>query len=521
MSPPASEFLLPEGMTIEGLRRLLSEHVDVRDGEAGSRDRRFYDTFDGLVRESGMSCEFEDGRLGLVSASASAGDAAPLVVECDQAPDHVLALDLAEGPLRDALIRTIDVRALSPIAHVRSRSAGLGVLNSDGKTVVRLTLEEPAAIVASSSRREVALRPRLRVAAVRGYGSELEAVSRSLADELGLVLADESLADEAVRAGGGEPSGVSSKIDVPLEYGERADAAAVSVLKRLLEVIEVNLPGTLADVDSEFLHDFRVSVRRSRAVQRELKRVFPGGALAGFRDEFRWLQRATGDARDLDVYVLEFDTMRGLLPVDMRADVDPLLSVLRGRRMIARGELVQALRSARTRELLIAWRVFLAELVLLPSEDRPDAARPIGDVTGERISKVYKQMVRMGRAIGRDSPPEEYHELRKKGKELRYLLELFGAPLFADDVVKPMIRSLKAMQDVLGRHQDREVQIAMLRSLRDEVSALPGGPAALMAMGVLVQRLGQDVLTARGDFASRFAEFASSDARRLVRETFS
>ena len=52
-----------------------------------------------------------------------------------------------------------------------------------------------------------------------------------------------------------------------------------------------------------------------------------------------------------------------------------------------------------------------------------------------------------------------------------------------------MIDSLKALQDVLGRHQDREVQIAMLRSLADEVATLPRGPRAVMAMGVLVERL--------------------------------
>ena len=72
-------------------------------------------------------------------------------------------------------------------------------------------------------------------------------------------------------------------------------------------MIEANLEGTIADLDSEFLHDFRVSVRRSRAVQRELKGVFAPAELARFRAEFRWLQQVTGDARDLDVYVLEFE----------------------------------------------------------------------------------------------------------------------------------------------------------------------------------------------------------------------
>ena len=83
-----------------------------------------------------------------------------------------------------------------------------------------------------------------------------------------------------------------------------------------------------------------------------------------------------------------------------------------------------------------------------------------------------------------------------------------------------MIKTLKALQDVLGRHQDREVQIALLRSLGPEVGEATGGDAALMAIGALVARLGEDERAARGEFAGRFAEFASEDQRRLVKETF-
>ncbi len=170
--------------------------------------------------------------------------------------------------------------------------------------------------------------------------------------------------------------------------------------------------------------------------------------------------------------------------------------------------------------LLSGWGSFLDGLEAMPVDDRPDAARPIGEVAGERIRKVYRRMLKMGGAIDDASPAESYHELRKQGKELRYLLELFGAPLYPEEVVKPMIKTLKALQDVLGRHQDREVQIALLRSLGPEVGEAAGGGAALMAIGALVARLGEDERAARAEFAGRFAEFSSEDQRRLVKETF-
>jgi hypothetical protein len=60
----------------------------------------------------------------------------------------------------------------------------------------------------------------------------------------------------------------------------------------------------------------------------------------------------------------------------------------------------------------------------------------------------------------------------------------------------------------------------MLEGLRGEVSAVPGGPGALMAMGVLIERLAEDAGKARGEFAEVFQAFAAAPQRKLVRKTF-
>jgi CHAD domain-containing protein len=255
-------------------------------------------------------------------------------------------------------------------------------------------------------------------------------------------------------------------------------------------------------------------------VQRQLRGAFPALELPGFRSEFRWLQRVTGDARDLDVYVEELDNLARMLPPEIRADLDPLRPVLTHGRLVARAEMAAALRSARVRALLDDWEQLLESLVEMSLEDRPIATRPLGAAVGRRIRKVYGRVLAMGAAIDDDSPGADYHELRKKGKELRYLLELFGAA-FPAEVVKPMVRVLKSLQDCLGRHQDREVQIATLRSLGEEVADEPGGAAGLMAMGMLVERLQGEEVAARAEFAERFAAFASKSQRLLVRDTFS
>jgi CHAD domain-containing protein len=302
-----------------------------------------------------------------------------------------------------------------------------------------------------------------------------------------------------------------------ITLNERADRAAAAVLEDLLVAIEDNYAGAIDGRDPEALHDFRVALRRSRAVQRELKAAFPKAQLAGFRSEFRWLQRATSDARDMDVYVHGFDSLRELVPPASRADLQPLLALLIERRRRARCEMEEALRSPRAIRLLAEWGALLQATAESPGHDGPEGSRPIGELAGARIRKLYRRMVRMGRPIGPSSPPESYHELRKQGKELRYMLELFGAPLYPSDVVKPMIKTLKALQDVLGHHQDRHVQVGLLRSLEEQ---LGDEPAARAAVRTLIASLHEDERGARARFAERCDRFASPEQRKRVQKTF-
>jgi CHAD domain-containing protein len=245
--------------------------------------------------------------------------------------------------------------------------------------------------------------------------------------------------------------------------------------------------------------------------------VFRPDELERFRSEFRWLQLVTGDSRDLDVYVLDFEAMRALVASPMRGDLDPLLTVLRRRRRVAHRRVVAALRSKRFTALRADWRELLDRLPSLPEAERPEGAIAIGPLAGRRIAKVYERMVREGQALDEHGPSEPFHELRKRGKELRYLLELFGSPLYPSEVVKPLVKTLKGLQDALGRHQDREVQTATLGSSAME---LAGDQAALLATGALIARLDDDKWGARRDFASRFARFASGEQLRLVKDTF-
>jgi CHAD domain-containing protein len=526
VTAPGLQLLLPAGLSAAAVADALAAEVPIVTQKAHTIDRTFWDTFDGRIHGAGLALADAGRRLSLLDATTyleHAGDTHR------RGCVRLLAGDLPAGPLRDRLEPLIEMRALTPIARVRSRMLPLNVLDDVGKIVVRLRVEESTAVADEPP--AIVLPSRLHVIPVLGYDSELEQLRALLCDGMGLVEASRPVHDEAVRAQGAIVGGTSSKLRLALRAEERAGAAAVTILRRLLEIVELNLPGTLDDVDSEFLHDLRVAVRRTRALQRELRAVFAPEPLRVFRDGFRELQRITGPTRDLDVQLLEFDELAADLPDAVAGDVAPLRRLLEDHLVVERRTMARTLRSDRTRGLLDNWSQFLERLEASSAAASPEAAaqadvaagpdagRPVGDIAGRRIAKVYRRMVKMGAAIDDDTPAEALHELRKQGKELRYLLEFFSS-LYPAGVVKPMVSSLKGLQDVLGRFQDREVQAGLLRSLGDEVAVLEGGAAALMAMGVLVHRLAEEQTQARAQFAESFAGFAATPQRKLVEQTF-
>jgi CHAD domain-containing protein len=531
LDAPTCSYVVPAGVDADALVGVLAERVDLVADQPVTVEATAYDTVDRRLRDAGLEVTLEGGRgsARLVLHDDSGGP--PVVAPLEAPAERWLAADLPAGPLHDRLGPVLEERALLPLVRLELVTRAVRVRNRDEKTVVRLSVTTPAALFSPDPAEAftggprvapdggVALATRVTVAGVLGYPRPLAKVDELLGRELSLRAADGPVADEAIAALGGDPSGlVSTKVRTALAAGQRSDEAAVAVLTALAAITEANVPGTLADLDTEFLHDLRVSVRKARSVLRELKRAFPPEPLATQRDTLKWVQTITGEARDLDVQLLDWASLAARVPPDRRRALEPVHALVAEHRARAIERLHTELQGPRYREAWASYRAFLAGAVPADGE-APDAARPIAKTAGRRIRRVYGRMVEMGTAIDDDSPAEDLHELRKRGKELRYLLELFGG-LWPTGVVKPMVKTLKGLQDVLGTHQDRATQVASLRALGPELAARPDGPEALLALGTLVDRLEHEQRQARSHFAERFGPFAAKGQRKLVDTTF-
>jgi len=97
---------------------------------------------------------------------------------------------------------------------------------------------------------------------------------------------------------------VREKVKVEYRY-TISERARQEVLRRLLQTMQQNLDGIARDIDTEFLHDFRVALRRTRSALGQMRHLFAVSEIQPFRDSLAEIQRHTNRLRDLDVYLLE------------------------------------------------------------------------------------------------------------------------------------------------------------------------------------------------------------------------
>jgi CHAD domain-containing protein len=463
--------------------------------------RTWLDTYDWRLHRAGLTLECVAGRgPAELVLSGTAGEQITATANGTRWP--VLAEGLPSGPLRDRLKGLTSVRALLPAAKAASTVSEFRVCNTDDKTVAWLTVD--LLRLARPSTEDPPAR--LSLTAVRGYQAQADRIAQCLAAEPGMFSGAPPPLDAVLATAGHAPGEYSNKVDVELSPTMPARMALAAVLLRLLDTMEANVAGTIRDIDTEFLHDLRVSVRRTRTALKLGADLLPDGMAAQYGPEFKWLGDLTTPTRDLDVHLLGFDAGAAELTSADPADLAPFHDYLAQRRVTEQHRLARALRSARFTALMASWRAALTGLT--PARRGPDAAHAAAKIIG----RAHRRILTLGGAIGADSPPEKLHDLRKRCKELRYALEFF-ASLHDLPAHRRAVRELKGLQDCLGTYQDCQVQQEEIRTIAADLLADGAQASALLAMGDLASHVGQRERRARSEFSSRFAEFASHHAQ--------
>ena len=521
------------------------EVVPERGGQSVAAGRRtLLDTFDWRLHKAGLTLDYAarsvGGELRLADQAAAATE--PVITQPVtgwQAARPHLMCEVPGGPVASRIGDLVVPRALLPVVAVTTATTVHRLLNEDGKTVARLLVEQSTIGGQRSGSHVTRLAPRLAIAEVRGYPGQARRAVRLIGAASGIATAEEPAFAEALRALGRRPGDYSNKVDTSITAAMPASRAAATILLRLLDTVDANVGGVLADTDTEFLHDLRVSVRRTRSALKlfgdVLLTVADGSAgpaglteeeLAFFAAEFKWVGDLTTPTRDLDVHLLDFDDTAHALSAAKPDDLEPFRTYLEQRRRREFRALTRGLKSARFTDLRSGWRARLTAIkdsnpaggsTTVRSGQRGQAAGgTTGTLAAERTRTAFAKVARRGAAITAESPAESLHDLRKRCKELRYALEFF-APLYERTAQAKVVGDLKRLQDCLGEFQDTEVQIGEIRALATAMLAAGEAPAVtLLAMGEVTAGLVSRQRAAREDFGRRFAAFAGIDGQRRM-----
>ena len=504
--------------------------------QSAARRRTWFDTFDWRLYLAGLTLEYVAARraseLRLTRANSAGATTQPAPGWQPSRP-HPLR-DLPDGPIAARIGGLVAPRTLLPVVTVSATTAVRRLLNDDGKTVARLAVEH-LAVPAAGERQ--ALPPRLTITQVRGYPGQASRAIGIVAGTPGVRPVTEPLLTAALHAVGRRPVDYSNKVAAAITSGMPAAEAAVTILLRLLDTAEANVPGALRDTDTEFLHDLRVSVRRTRSAVKLFGDALTaplaarGAALtsadlARFAAEFKWVGDLTTPTRDLDVHLLDFEETSRALRAAKPDDLEPFRAYLRQRRVREFRALTRGLRSERFTTLTRDWRERLTAIrdsgkaatgtTVRSGRSRRAAGETTGTLAADRTRVAFAKVARRGAAITPASPADNLHDLRKRCKELRYALEFFW-PLYPPASYGAVLTDLRRLQDCLGEFHDAVVQIGEIRALATSMLAVNEAPAVtLLAMGEVTGWLAARQLAARADFERRFAAFAGADGQRRM-----
>ncbi|WP_338696434.1 CYTH and CHAD domain-containing protein [Streptomyces sp. Q6] len=450
---PAEHFRLPDLRKVPGVAAVIDKGVV-------ELDAVYYDTEDQRLAADRITLRRRTG-----------GDDAgwhlklPVAVSAD-------ARDEVRAPLSDDL-----PRALAGLVRSRVRGDELG-------PVVRLLSSRQ---VTHLSAADGSLLAEVSVDAVRAEradgerSAEWSEIEVELADDGDPAFLDK--VEKRLRKAGVERSGSASKLaralaETGARTGEPAPAATepttagdhvLAHLRAQRDALVELDPAVRRDLP-DAVHQMRVATRRIRSAFKTYKKVIDPDVTAALGEELKWLGAELGVDRDREVLTERLTGRIDAVPRTL------LLGPVRGRLRIwavarrqgSRRHTVAVLDSKRYLALLDGLDALLDRPPLGPAADRP----AVGVLTKAALKDHARLAARVEHALALEPGTDRdlaLHEARKAAKRARYAGEA-AVPALGKQA-KKFAKRMKAVQSVLGDHQDSVVAREALRNLAIQAHA--------------------------------------------------
>lgn len=506
-----SVFFCPETTKSDTLAKILRENYELQLINSLNEKITFYDTFDWRNYAKKMVL-FKDEE-GYKLRELYKND---ILLSYPKQEEIVFLNQVEDKAFRKSLSH-IKMRALLPVAKVLLKESTGNMLDDEGKIVIRFRLLDFKVL---DDEAEKNINSLLFISALRGYTKDYQRVENLLMENGFSFNERFDLFEETVKATNRTPGDYSSKFDIKLNPQLRADLATKQILSDLYDTLEINEPFVLQDIDTEFLHDFRVSIRRSRSALSQIKEVFPEPVTQKFREDLAYIGRLSNKLRDLDVYELKEDEYKKLVPIEFGKGLDYVFDILKKRRKTAYLGIIRSLNSKKYLRIKNEWKQYLEKEIDTNENISPNASRPIIEVAKIRIENIYNSFLKKGKKILKKNREKDIHQLRIIGKKLRYLLEFFSS-LFDQEILNACVNQMKDVQDCLGNFNDYHVQQEFLMQFMDDLDINDEHYAEiLLAIGTLIGVLSEKKNQEKKKFKKIYQNFSSKANQELFQQLY-
>jgi inorganic triphosphatase YgiF len=272
---------------------------------------------------------------------------------------------------------------------------------------------------------------------------------------------------------------------VSLSHEMTARAAFTALARTCVGQIRANEACARLGDDTEGVHQFRVGLRRLRALVGAYDKVMTADFSDYVAKELDWLQTQFGAARDWDVFIAEsLQRLRTRLPADPA--VSAMLRAASSLRDEGYSVMRETLDHSRYLELLLRLEPALRDGSWgTPADAVSDLlGRPVADFARMILDKRYRRFRKIGGKRA-DLPEEDLHRLRIAGKKLRYVADFFRS-LYPKKPTSKFIGALADVQDQLGSLNDAVVSRQLLLALEGRIANTNDIEAARHASGLVL-----------------------------------
>lgn len=232
------------------------------------------------------------------------------------------------------------------------------------------------------------------------------------------------------------------------------------IIRQRLAALSRTLPGARKG-DVQAVHQARVATRRIREA---LPLVARGRAGKSLRKSVRKLTRVLGPVRELDVALLNLDQLRNSGELSDAA-IGCLRQLVSEERQRLGSEMVKCICQYDLQKLQ---KKAVAAANRGPWTAGTRDPRRAAQAMGRAARRAVGLRAAMENAAG-IYLPDRLHEVRIAVKKLRYALEI--AQDLSGSRATARIRTLKRVQDLLGRMHDLEMLIARTRAIQSRAGA--------------------------------------------------